>query len=487
MGWPRHGSRMTRSFVRLIQTCVGQLLLVGLGSNLAVEAATPDPDRVVMVHDENRDGRFTGEDVEVALERCRPGCVLSAGSHVFEDVAIAIDGGFPNGLVIQGAGRGKTIFRSSVPAHAPIFWIKGGLSGIVFRDFGMDGRKREQNDAASISESVGIRVSNPALVPSPLGYIESLDIGNFLTAGIWVRDGSNWTISGNRVHDVGCDADRPCPLLPGGDADPYVKGRRTVGYGIVVVGAGARGAVIEGNTISRVSKIGIEAFTPGSALGSDDRVRDVRIFRNRVNGALSAGIVANGGVGIRIEGNEVWDSGGTGVRGQGASGINCGGASDRVVIARNYIHDTDGSGIRIGCSGDLMEIVGNQIERPCRRQLAVQGALHLIGGGKGARRLMVMGNFVDATRKGCAYSLFAARWQDVTISEGTYRGGTRAVFFVADILKVRVQGRLDLSRSGKVPLWVRSDVREVRIGTDTGLHGSDVRVGAATRLIYEGS
>ena len=115
------------------RTCLGRspsslwLCLLAMGACLSASA---QPGRIVEFGDENRDGRYTGRDVELALERCRPGCVLRAGAHTYEDVAVIIDKDFPQGLQIEGAGAEKTIFRSPVPVRAPIFWVRAGQRGV---------------------------------------------------------------------------------------------------------------------------------------------------------------------------------------------------------------------------------------------------------------------------------------------------------------------------------------------------------------------
>lgn len=119
---------------------------------------------------------------------------------------------------------GKTVFRSPVPVKAPVFWLKGGSHGVVFRNFSLDGRKVEQTNASKISDSVGIRVSDLSRAPSDAGRIESLEVIHFLTAGILIRDGREWQIRNNHIEDIGCHTSQPCPRMPGKDANPYVLG-----------------------------------------------------------------------------------------------------------------------------------------------------------------------------------------------------------------------------------------------------------------------
>lgn len=258
----QHGSLKLVPRVVFVATLILAVVLVLGGVSYA------QPRRVIEVGDENRDGRYTGEDIEWALERCRPGCLLRVGAHTFDDVAVVIDKRFPEGLVIEGAGIGETVFRSPVPVRAPVFWIRGGQQGVVLRDFTLDGRKLEQTNASMISDSVGIRVSDLSRIESDSGRVKSVTIAHFLTAGILIRDGKGWQIRRNEISDIGCHTDRPCPLMPGKDADVYLKGRRTVGYGVMLNSVGASGAVVEENRIAGVTKIGIEAFTNRSKLGS---------------------------------------------------------------------------------------------------------------------------------------------------------------------------------------------------------------------------
>ncbi len=449
-------------------------LIVGL---LVASAATSgaEPKRIVEVADENRDGRYTGQDIELALVRCRPGCLLRVGAHTYDDVAIVIDKQFSEGLEIIGAGTGQTVFRSPVPVQAPVFWVRGGQSGVVFRDFTLDGRKTEQTNAAKISDSVGIRVSNPSLTPSDDGRIESVSIGHFLTAGILIRDGRRWHIKNNHIEDIGCHTSQPCPRMPGKDANRYVKGRRTTAFGVILTSVGASGAIVEGNRIANITKIGIEAYTNYGKLGSSDRVRDVQILRNRVSGAVNVGITSNGGVGIDIIGNEVWDTGGMGLTGNGGAGISCGGASERIVIAENIVHDTDGAGIRANCQGDDVTIRDNRIGRACRRKLVEQGALHIVGRKEGrSRGLVVEGNQVDVREGECAYGLFLGRWRDIRLAGGAYHGGSRAVLYVADASQIRIEG-LEATSPGVPSLLVGSNVQSMTVAADMRISQPTIR------------
>lgn len=475
----QHGSLKLVPCVVFVATLILAVVLVLGGVSYA------QPRRVIEVGDENRDGRYTGEDIEWALERCRPGCLLRVGAHTFDDVAVVIDKRFPEGLIIEGAGIGETVFRSPVPVRAPVFWIRGGQQGVVLRDFTLDGRKLEQTNASMISDSVGIRVSDLSPIGSDSGRVESVAIAHFLTAGILIRDGKGWQIRHNEISDIGCHTDRPCPLMPGKDADVYLKGRRTVGYGVMLNSVGASGAVVEENRIAGVTKIGIEAFTNNSRLGSKDRVRDIQILRNRVSGALSAGITSNGGVGIDIIGNEVWDSGGTGVMGNSAVGISCSGASERIVVDGNYIHDTDGSGILIYCQGDEVTVRNNRVEQPCRLSLVEPAAVQIVGRREGGSRgLVVEENRVDASVGQCAYALLLVRWRDILVSGGVYRGGSRATLFLSDTNTVRIEG-LEAVAAAVPSLRVGSRVKDMIIAADVRIARGAIKGEGAGRLVFE--
>ena len=478
MTTPRPGYGSLKLVLRVLS--IGALVLALSGP------VSARPKRVVEIGDENQDGRYTGEDVERALGRCRPGCLLRAGANTYEDVAVVIDNRFPEGLIIEGAGIGATVFRSPVPVQAPVIWIKGGPSGIVLRDFTLDGRKSEQTNASKINDSVGIRVSNPSLMASDSGRVESVAIMHFLTSGILVRDGKGWQIKNNRINDIGCHTKQPCPRMPGKDADRYVKGRRTIGYGVMLSGSGASGAVVENNRVSDVTKIGIEAYTKISKLGSNDRIRDIKILRNRVSGALGAGITSNGGVGIDIIGNEVWDSGGTGVLGNAANGISCGGASERIVVAGNYVHDTDGAGIRMSCRGNDVTLRDNRVERPCRLRLVEQGAIHIVGSREAGRShgLVVEKNRVDASVGQCVAAIFLVRWRDIRVMGGVYRGGSLATLFFADASRIRLEG-LEASSADAPSLWVRSDVTDMIVAADVRISRDAIKDEGASDFVIE--
>jgi hypothetical protein len=440
--------------------------------------------RILESGDENQDGRYTGEDLELGLQRCRPGCLLRIGPHLYEDVSIVIENEFPEGLTIEGAGSGRSILRSPVPVGGPVFWLKGGQSGVVFSHFGLDGRKDEQTNLSQISESVGIRVSDLSRRGSDAGRIESVAIAHFLTAGILVRDGRNWQIRDNRVDDIGCHTSQPCPLMPGADADPHVKGRRTVGYGIMLNGVSASGALVESNRVSNVSKIGIEAFSSGATPGSKDRIRDARLIKNRVSGAVSVGITSNGGVGIEIIGNEVWDSGGPGLIGNGGAGISCGGPSEKILIADNVVYDTDGSGLRIGCKGNDVTVRGNRVEAACRRNLVEQGAIQIVGRKGRGRGIVIENNVVDGAVDRCTYALLLVQWDDVQLLGGRYEGGSRSAIYVGDSKGVRVAD-LEASALNGPSVWIRPDVTDITIAADVRIDRAAIRDTGATDLVFE--
>ena len=334
---------------------------------------------------------------------------------------------------------------------------------------------------------MGIRVSDLSLRGADDGRIESVAIAHFLTAGILVRDGRRWQIKDNQIDDIGCHTSQPCPRLPGKDADTHVKGRRTVGYGVMMTSVGASDAVIEGNRISSVTKIGIEAYSNLAKLGSMKRVRGIKILGNRVSGAVSAGITSNGGVSIDIVGNEVWDSGGPGLLGNGGAGISCGGPSEKILIADNVIHDTDGAGLRVGCQGDDVTIRGNRVAKACRRDLIEQAAIQIVGRKGRGRGIVVDGNVVDADLESCMYGMLFVNWEDVRIRGGNIQGGLRTAVYFGGSQGIRLS---DIEASAAVAdapaLWIRPDVSDMTIARDVRIARDAIKDIGASNLVFEG-
>ena len=172
--------------------------------------------------DENGVGRLTGADIERLLKRCEPGCRIQLAPGVYEDVALEID----RSVSIVGAGRAITTLRAPAPATGPVVQIAGGVAGVAIEALTIDGRRSEQTEPRWIQDHVGIRVSNVFARDSPDGRIRDVEVREFLTAGILIRNGRGW--QGRRLHRSLHRVSRDPPALsspafPG--RDPHRRGR----------------------------------------------------------------------------------------------------------------------------------------------------------------------------------------------------------------------------------------------------------------------
>src|SRR5262245_29614716 len=99
----------------------------------------PTAPGLVIADDLNGDGRYTGQDLKIALARCAPGCTLRALARTYDDVEIAVPASITAPLVIEGAGMGRTVFRSPVPWQRPVITVSYPNSLVTLRDLTIDG------------------------------------------------------------------------------------------------------------------------------------------------------------------------------------------------------------------------------------------------------------------------------------------------------------------------------------------------------------
>ena len=249
---------------------------------------------LVIADDLNGDGRYTGQDLKIALARCVPGCTLRALARTYDDVELVIPAAMTDPVIIEGAGMGQTVFRSPVPWKRPVFTVSYPNPLVTFRDLTIDGRKGEQI-SAFLSNRLphdAIRVANPWAADMGPGIIERVEVENMLNSGVSIGGGSHWIVRHSKIHDDGCSQQFPCPNLaiidPGAPLnDPNWK---SIGYGIVV--QSSENTVHE-NEIWNINKIGIEAWGTG-----------FHFHHNHVHHSGS-GIVSNGASGGLIEDNVV--------------------------------------------------------------------------------------------------------------------------------------------------------------------------------------
>ena len=383
----------------------------------------------VEIGDLDGDRRYTGADVWAALQRCSKlgGCVLEALPVTYDDVAISLYGGpgsgnfpcyswkalicepmlpFPKGLVIQGHGR-ATVFRSPIwktpyrPSSIFEFWHVAGVQ-LRFRNFTLDGRKREQPDPAVGENDVfgwrhrGIDVTNyfdPAPAPGyPDGCAHNLTAHDFMISGIEVDHGRNWRIEYNRVYDIGCwKGLTECPLLTIPDTNPPpdwgCTGHKAGGYGIVIQ-ADSEDMHVVHNEISRVSKYGL-GFKGGGD-GISDPLRRLVVRDNRVTDVGSVGIFVAGTIDSVIENNVVDGTHQYGCRKGGAWagwGIQTHGTMQNTRIQQNTLRNLSNIGIGSNAVADDLVIANNTIDNTCVERNAKveseQGAIHLGNGSSG--------------------------------------------------------------------------------------------------------
>ncbi len=447
---------------------VGRALLALAAAWTALACSGPRP--LVPVGDIDADGRLTGADLEQALEDCRPGCHLLLDEGVWEDVALVLGPGFPEGLVLQGAGPQRTLLRAPVPAPGPVLKVDGGPLGLVIQDLGIDGRKSEQPDSVDPMDSIGIYVASRSRTPTPWGRIENLEVAHLMTAGILLRDAPAWTVTRNLVHDIGCHTDIPCPGLLEAGEDPHVEGRQRSGHGIYLVGPGSSGTTVRENHVWRVTKIGIEAFTNHTEeTPPNGFVADFVFAANTVHYALGAGIIVNNTHGGRIEGNVVDVSGGSGVNGSGGAGIGCAGVSSPLAIRDNYVHSNQGPGLRLACDGDDLLVERNLLEHNCTRGEVGYAEIDVRGAPQRSTGLVMHDNEVDSETD-CSYGLLLTRWEDVEIEGGSVRGGRLAGAILLDSAEITLS-QIWLSSPQQPGLHIESNVSAVHLGPGVVVQG----------------
>jgi hypothetical protein len=368
---------------------------------LAEECAgqpSPSPSLpLVEIVDHEPDGDHDGEDVEAALRACSDlgGCVLRALPVVYDDVNVELAGAtgydFSRGLVVEGYGS-ASVFRSRVFSqrdHDPGLCPAGGpgpcfqplpvwsmvqmgsvdLDGVRFRNFQIDGRKREQPDPGTPQVSWqhwGIAVKSPVLARTNRGCVHNVTARELMTGGFAVRHATGWILEHSRAIDLGCHDDfTPCDGLQRTEEYYGVPGLRSDAFGFLSE-AETTGTVARHNRVLRATKYGI-----GAVFGA----RYFHFHDNAVRSVLGAGIECNGCRGGLIERNAVlsmhrptgrnatWPDG---YRGDLAQGIQCSGSVADLTVRDNVVAWGDGTGIQITCSGPRIAVERNAIAGNCR-------------------------------------------------------------------------------------------------------------------------
>ena len=221
---------------------------VTAGENTGTDASrlrscgkTPPGLHNVKIKDRDADGDVDGDDVLEALAICNityGGCRLMAPAGTIDNVAvqIGVDGYacnqapcYPNGLIIEGKGQQRTVFRSKVGSLAepllPVFHLLNDApDGVIFRHMTIDGRKLEQPAEGQGWSRLGgtglphpswpslISTSNPPLAVSGHGgLVCNTELRNSVRFGILLEGVDKWIIRNNFIHDMGCHIDMtPC-------------------------------------------------------------------------------------------------------------------------------------------------------------------------------------------------------------------------------------------------------------------------------------
>src|SRR5262249_5058110 len=155
---------------------------------------------------------------------------------------------------------------------------------VRFRNFQIDGRKREQPDPGTPEESWGhwgIAVSSPTASLTNDGCVHGVTARELMTGGFAVRDGSGWIFEPSTAQDVGCLDDlTPCDALRSTPEHASIPGLRSDGFGFVAYG-NTIGTEVRDSHVTRATKHGIAAVF-GAA--------DVHIHGNLVESGGASGI-----------------------------------------------------------------------------------------------------------------------------------------------------------------------------------------------------
>jgi hypothetical protein len=426
--------------------------------------------QTVEIGDLNGDGRYTGADVWSALQRCSKlgGCVLEALPVTYDDVAITLYGinhdqddfpckfwnalicepipPFPKGLVIQGHGS-ATIFRSPVwktPYRpSPIFeiWHAPGVQ-LRFRNFTMDGRKKEQPDPEPGKNNAydwrhrGIDVTHvfgkDQTRRYPDGCVHNLTVRDFMLSGVDIDHVRNWRVEYNRVQDAGCWTGlTDCPRLTIPDVAPPpawgCAGLKSGGYGLVVQ-AWSEDTIVAHNEVTRASK-----YAYGFKGGADGTIPVTRLTAvdNRATNIGGVGIFVAGTIDSVVERNLVDGTHQYGCRAGGAWnswGIQTHGTIRNTLIKDNTLRNLSGVGIGSNAVADGLVFENNTIDNACTERNAkvdsIQGAIHF---GDGSAGTFTLENN-QVTHNQCSMAL-AVCWgsqAQVTVDGGYYSTGDNA-------------------------------------------------------------
>jgi len=309
------------------------------------------------------------------------------------------------------------------PVFSMLQFGRVALDGVRFRNFQIDGRKREQPDPGVTQVSWqhwGISLKSPVLARTDDGCIHNVTARKLMTGGFEVRHASDWILESSSAIDLGClDDFTPCDALRTTPEFIGVPGLRSDGFGFLAE-AETNGIIVRDSRAVRAVKYGIAAV-----FGA----RDFHFHGNLVRSGVGAGILCNGCRGGVIERNVVssmhqptgrnatWPEG---YLGDVAHGIACVGTVDDLAIRDNFVIAGDGSGVRIGCSGPRIVVQGNIVDGNCRKQ----GQSLLVFN---SEDVSLLGNGIRDGSGKCQFSVSVSATRGARIEGGSIESGPDAI------------------------------------------------------------
>jgi hypothetical protein len=380
----------------------------------------------VQVKDLDHDGDRDQADIDMALGSCAAlnGCNLLFKKGTWENVEIVIDGGFPNGLSIGGAGIGETVLRGPVvPAnyeHKPIIHVTGSApDGIIIQNITLDGVKDEKPPIAgacpngsscftdddcepescdsTIGYASGISTLDPGLRVRRNGIVRGIEVRNMLYTGVDLRGVDGWVVECNWLHNFGCNTrDEPCGQTAGleqqWESVPAFNGslpyRKVNGWGVFVKPYSFN-VEVRNNLVEHATKFGIQTYEPAGApcpsattcpvtapsFAAGNEPPMCTTFSDNIIRGSSWGVVVNGGCGAVIRGNtaecqcetldEYWV--------QTGSGFHCAGGGADTVWEGNIAQNNHAHGFSMACLDGNWEFTDNESANNCLRRTAWAG------------------------------------------------------------------------------------------------------------------
>jgi parallel beta-helix repeat protein len=476
----------------------------GSGGCAGTETLAPYPSLpVVHVLDGNKDKVLNQADIDDALVQCGTGCNLHFTSDTYVDVQMEI-GSFPDGFAMYGDGYGVTVLRGRV--FTDVFWEEtlvvgsDAPDGVIIQDMSFDGRILDQDPFLLYDASWepiqplnqlshhGIVSKAPNLDLREDGIIRRVEVHDYASWGIGLRESPGWVVSDSIVYNMGCHVvDVPCgpgwELLP--DVLPTTPGRKLDGYGIEVL-QNSDSVVVKNNQVSSVTKIGIQVYGEDSCDPKGNTPRGTTIENNVVTSS-AGGIVLNGACEPTVIGNIVTGSIATGGEAYNlGNGFSCAGKTANDLVMRDNVSTGNQlAGYNIACIGGNITFQNNVADDNCQGN-SNKGDFDF-GRSASATTLgegLTITGATNLTPSNCFASMYVHGWNDVTITDSTLQSDQ------AHGLRVEYGSGIDV-RTTTITGTGNNDARGVIIGNnlaDTYVHPSVSVTGFATEVeFYSGS